>query len=99
MFLTVERPGDRTRKTSEKEDQDVRTLALERNWDNIDRLRESDIFQESESLSAVSDTTIRRRLSDQGKCKLIIKLNNFVDGLHRVKKKSSCSQRSTQRVP
>ncbi len=68
LFLTIKRPGGGPRKTSNDDDSELRALALGDNrWDGINRLRQTETIIANERLSNVSDTTLRRRLSEQGK--------------------------------
>jgi hypothetical protein len=62
----VDKPGGRSRKTSEADDQSLQVLAIEHNWDDINQLRETDVFQDNPNLATVSNSTIRRRLEEHG---------------------------------
>jgi hypothetical protein len=50
--------------TSEADDQSLQVLAIEHNWDDINQLRETDVFQDNPNLATVSNSTIRRRLEE-----------------------------------
>lgn len=67
QFLTIDRPGGRSKKTTPEDDQTLRALALENNWQDLSQLRQTAPFQENERLISVSNTTLRDRLSEQGK--------------------------------